>query len=123
EMLLVLLAFVSTVVVTGLMLCAVLAQLEAAREELRQSAREQALAESVQRLGLMVESVVDYAIFMLDAGGRIATWNAGAERIKGYGAAEIIGHHFSRFYPREDVEAGNTQPTLGIDAPQRDQRA
>jgi PAS domain S-box-containing protein len=53
---------------------------------------------------------------MLDAGGRIATWNAGAERIKGYGAAEIIGHHFSRFYPREDVEAGKPERALGIAA-------
>ena len=116
EMLLVLLAFVSTVVVTGLMLCAVLAQLEAAREELEQSVRERTLAESERRLGLMVESVVDYAIFMLDAGGHVATWNAGAQRIKGYSAAEITGLHFSRFYPREDVEAGKPERALGIAA-------
>ena len=54
---------------------------------------------------LMVENVKDYAIFMLDVGGRVATWNAGAERIKGYSAKEIIGQHFSRFYPPEDVQA------------------
>lgn len=51
----------------------------------------------------LVESVVDYAIFMLDADGCVATWNEGAERIKGYTAAEIIGRHFSVFYPRSDV--------------------
>ena len=57
----------------------------------------------------MVESVVDYAIFMLDAGGRIATWNAGAERIKGYGAEEIIGQHFSRFYPPRGRRGGKAR--------------
>ena len=116
EMLLLLLAFVSTVVITGLMLCAVLAQLDAARDELERSVRERTLAESERRLGLMVESVVDYAIFMLDANGRVATWNAGAERIKGYSAAEITGEHFSRFYPREDVDAGKPGRALAIAA-------
>ena len=47
---------------------------------------------------LLVQSVVDYAIYMLSPEGRVATWNAGAERIKGYSAAEIIGEHFSRFF-------------------------
>jgi len=51
---------------------------------------------------LLVEAVKDYAIFMLDANGRIISWNAGAERIKGYLADEIIGQHFSRFYTEED---------------------
>ncbi len=46
----------------------------------------------------LVQSVVDYAIFMLDTEGRIQSWNTGAERIKGYTAGEIIGEHFSRFY-------------------------
>jgi PAS domain S-box-containing protein len=50
---------------------------------------------------LIVESIRDYAIFMLDAHGRVATWNIGAERIKGYAAHEIIGRHFSTFYPPE----------------------
>ena len=57
-------------------------------------------------LRLFVESVGDYAIFMLDPEGRVATWNRGAERINGYTAAEIVGQHFSRFYPAEDVAAG-----------------
>lgn len=50
---------------------------------------------------LLVESVNDYAIFLLDPDGRVATWNKGAERIKGYRAEDIIGEHFSRFYPQE----------------------
>lgn len=54
---------------------------------------------------LLVESVKDYAIFLLDPDGKVATWNQGAERIKGYKADEIIGHHFSRFYPREARES------------------
>src|SRR3954471_19337149 len=54
------------------------------------------------QLRLLVEAVVDYAIFMLDTSGRVLTWNAGAERIKGYAPAEIIGQHFSRFYTDED---------------------
>jgi PAS domain-containing protein len=49
----------------------------------------------------MVEAVRDYAIFLLDPAGYIATWNAGAERLKGYSADEIIGQHFSVFYPKE----------------------
>jgi PAS fold len=49
-----------------------------------------------------VEAVQDYAIFMLDPQGCVRTWNVGAERIKGYSAAEIIGKHFSCFYSRED---------------------
>jgi PAS domain S-box-containing protein len=57
---------------------------------------------------LLVSSVRDYAIFALDASGHIISWNAGAERIKGYTAEEIIGRHFSVFYPPEDVAAGKT---------------
>jgi PAS domain S-box-containing protein len=67
---------------------------------------EEALRRSEERFRLLVEGVADYAIFMLDANGRIATWNVGAERIKGYTAADIIGRHFSIFYPREARESG-----------------
>jgi PAS domain S-box-containing protein len=63
---------------------------------------------------LFVESVGDYAIFMLDPDGRIASWNAGAERTKGYKAAEIIGQHFSTFYPKEDVRSGKPQRLLAL---------
>lgn len=75
---------------------------------------EKALRESEQRFRLLVEAVQDYAIFMLDPRGRIASWNVGAERIKGYKASEIIGEHFSRFYPREDVQAGKPARELDI---------
>jgi PAS domain S-box-containing protein len=67
---------------------------------------EEKLRLSEERFRLMVEGVKDYAIFMLDPEGRVVTWNAGAERTKGYRADEIIGRHFSQFYPREAVERG-----------------
>ena len=66
------------------------------------------------RFRLLVEAVRDYAIFMLDPEGRILTWNAGAERIKGYRADEVIGKHFSIFYPPEDIEASKTEKELEI---------
>jgi PAS domain S-box-containing protein len=71
-------------------------------------------SETEDRFRLLVESVKDYAIFILDTGGHVATWNLGAERIKGYKADEIIGKHFSIFYPPEDVAAGKTQRELEI---------
>lgn len=61
---------------------------------------------------LLVESVKDYAIFMLDPTGHVASWNAGAAKIKGYTAEEVIGKHFSMFFPREDVESGKPQRLL-----------
>jgi PAS domain S-box-containing protein len=60
---------------------------------------------SDQLFRVLVEGVIDYAIFLLDTDGRVTTWNAGAERIKGYKANEIIGSHFSRFYTEEDWAA------------------
>src|SRR4051812_23999384 len=61
---------------------------------------------------LLVESVTDYAIFALDAAGNIATWNKGAERLKGYSASEVIGSHFSIFYSEDDRIAGKPQHEL-----------
>ena len=58
---------------------------------------------------LLVEAVQDYAIFMLDPAGHICTWNLGAQRIKQYAAREIIGKHFSIFYPDEDKRNGKPQ--------------
>jgi len=65
---------------------------------------------------LLVESVQDYAIFMLDRHGNVSTWNIGARRIKGYEPEEIIGRHFSCFYPEADVAAGKPQRELEIAA-------
>jgi PAS domain S-box-containing protein len=61
---------------------------------------------------LMVESVTDYGIVMLDPAGLVVSWNSGAERIKGYSAAEIVGRHFSCFYSRQDIEHGVPQRDL-----------
>jgi phosphoserine phosphatase RsbU/P len=83
-------------------------QLEAVLRETLQKravitgAMEERSAQDAERFRLLVESVEDYAIFMLDAQGRVASWNVGAERIKGYRAEEIIGQHFSRFYAPDD---------------------
>ena len=76
------------------------------------------LAETIRHGGriyqTMVESVRDYAIFVLDPAGYIATWNVGAQRLKGYTADEIIGQHFSVFYPQETIASGHPQRELEI---------
>ena len=77
---------------------------------------ETALRRSEERFRLLVEGASDYAIFMLDPEGRVATWNSGAERIKGYRAEEILGQHFSKFYPQESVERGKPQHELEVAA-------
>lgn len=64
------------------------------------------------RYQLLIEAVQDYAIFMLDAAGCVQTWNPGAERIKGFTPAEIIGRHFSVFYTQEDIELGKPEQLL-----------
>ena len=71
------------------------------------------LQESERNFTLLVGSVTDYAIYMLDPTGQVVSWNAGAERIKGYPADEIIGQHFSRFYAPEDAERG--LPARGLE--------
>lgn len=63
---------------------------------------------------LLVQGVRDYGIFMLDPGGHVVSWNTGAERIKGWAAEEIIGRHFSTFYPPEDVRAGKPEWELRV---------
>ena len=65
---------------------------------------------------LLVESVIDYAIFLLDPSGVIMSWNAGAERIKGYTAGEIIGKHFSIFYPQAEIDRGKPDHELKVAA-------
>ncbi len=75
-------------------------------------AAEERIRESEERFRLLVQSVEDYAIFMLDPTGRVTTWNAGAERIHGYTAEEITGQHFSVFYTAEDLAAGKPAKEL-----------
>ena len=72
------------------------------------------LRASEESFRLLVESVRDYAIFMLDAEGHVVTWNAGAERTKGYTASEILGRHFEVFYPDADRKRGHPQDELAI---------
>lgn len=79
-----------------------------------QRAAEEELRRSEEQFRLLVESVGDYAIFMLDPGGHIASWNLGAERAKGYKADEVLGRHFSIFYPAEAVERGHPEYELEV---------
>jgi PAS domain S-box-containing protein len=92
------------------------------RVDERTAQLEEALAQvrkqSEEPFRLFVSNVKDYALLMLDPDGRVATWNAGAERIKGYRAEEIVGQHFSRFYTPEDIERGKPARELEITAEQ-----
>jgi PAS domain S-box-containing protein len=131
--LLILVAYTSTLVLTGLVLSAVIGERERAiaalrrgnelleqrieertlelavsnqtlRAELAEHSRQQEiLRQSEERFRLLVDGVKDYAIFMLDNDGNVVSWNSGAESIKGYKASDIIGRHFSTFYPAEDL--------------------
>jgi PAS domain S-box-containing protein len=78
------------------------------------------LQESERSFGLLVRSITDYAMYMLDRNGYVVSWNAGAERIKGYDANEIIGAHFSCFYTEEDRKAN--LPLAALQAAARDRR-
>ena len=91
------------------------ADLQQLNQTLEQRAEERArqlatsltkLEDTERRFQLLVEGVTDYAIYMLDPAGHVINWNPGAERIKGYSREEIIGRHFSTFYPPEELQAG-----------------
>jgi PAS domain S-box-containing protein len=73
---------------------------------------EQILRDSEERFRLLVQGVQEYAIFQLDPMGHVVSWNAGAERLKGYGSEEVIGKHFSVFYPQEDQMNDKAQGLL-----------
>jgi PAS domain S-box-containing protein len=101
----------------GLLISSLVAALRFARKRAEQSALEtrahqERLRESEERFRLMVEGVKDYAFFMLDPGGRVTTWNEGAERVEGYRAEEILGRHFSTFYTDEEVAGGRSEEVL-----------
>jgi PAS domain S-box-containing protein len=73
-----------------------------------------ALRESEERYRMLLDGVQTYAIFMMDAQGNVLSWNAGAERTKGYTSAQIIGHNFSCFFPPEDIKRGRPEEVLRI---------
>ena len=84
------------------------------RDRTERKNAQDSLSRSQEQFRLLVQSVTDYAIFMLDAEGRITNWNLGAQRIKGYRFDEIRGEHFSRFYTEEDRKNGEPQRALEI---------
>ena len=77
---------------------------------------EEGLRQSEEHFAKLVAGVRDYAVFLLDPQGNIRTWNAGAERLKGYTAEEIVGQHFSRFYPQEAIDRGWPAHELSVAA-------
>ena len=70
---------------------------------------EAALRDSEEKYRMLLDGIEDHAIFMMDPRGQVVSWNAGAERIKGYTAQEIVGHNFSCFFPPEDIKQGRPQ--------------
>jgi PAS domain S-box-containing protein len=90
------------------------------RDLTERRAAEDALRQTQEQFRLLVQGVTDYALYMLDATGQVSSWNAGAERIKGYAPDEVIGQHFSRFYTEEDRAAG--LPARGLATAAREGR-
>jgi PAS domain S-box-containing protein len=86
------------------------------RNAIERARTEEELRQSEERFRLLVQGVRDYAIFMLDTGGRVESWNEAAAHIKGYQTSEIVGEHFSIFYTDEDVERGRPEEQLRIAA-------
>jgi PAS domain S-box-containing protein len=92
------------------------AEMHLAQMEGKRRLMEEALRESQEQYRMLLDGVEDHAIFMMDPKGQIVSWNAGAERIKGYRADEIIGQNFSRFFSPEDIERGRPEEILRITA-------
>ena len=121
ESFLFLLMFMLSVAMPSLVLAADVAQRRETEHRLRESRNEldrqiatgiAELAQKEQQFRLLVQSVTDYAIYMLDPQGNVQSWNAGAEKIHGYSASEIIGKNFERFYPAEERRNGAPQAAL-----------
>jgi PAS domain S-box-containing protein len=87
-----------------------------AQMEGRRRVVEEALRQSEEQYRMLLVGIQDYAIFMMDPRGQIVSWNAGAERIKGYRADQIIGRNFSCFFPPEDIERGRPEEVLRMTA-------
>src|SRR6202040_1184843 len=77
---------------------------------------EDAFRNSEEKYRMLLDGIEDYAIFMIDPQGQILSWNAGAERIKGYKAEEIIGRNFSCFFPQQDIDRGRPEEVLRLTA-------
>jgi diguanylate cyclase (GGDEF)-like protein/PAS domain S-box-containing protein len=86
------------------------------REKSARGRAERALGDSEEKYRMLLDGVQDYAIFMLDPLGQVVSWNAGAERIKGYTAEQIIGQNFSCFFSPEDIKRGKPEEVLRITA-------
>jgi diguanylate cyclase (GGDEF)-like protein/PAS domain S-box-containing protein len=98
------------------LLISVTAGWSAQRESASRGLAERALRDSEEKYRMLLDGVQDYAIFMLDPQGGVMSWNAGAQRIKGYTAEQIIGHNFSCFFPRKDIERGRPEEVLRMTA-------
>src|ERR1700730_9545925 len=98
-------------IVVGLLI-AVAAGWSVQRENSRRGLAEEEFRVSAEKFKLLLDGVQDYAIFMLDPQGQVASWNAGAERIKGYRAKEILGQNYSCFFTQEDIERGRPDEIL-----------
>jgi len=110
-----------TILLIGILISFLQESLHRTKRRLEQSAQElreanALLNETNDSFRMLVQNVRDHGIFMLDPEGRVASWNTGAERVKGYTADEIIGKHFSIFYESEDIEAGKTDMELKVAA-------
>jgi len=108
-----------TILIVGTLLGVLIAGIaarSAVRDSIKRSMAEEALQQSEEKYRMLLDGVHDYAIFMLDPLGTVASWSASAEHIKGYAAAEIIGHNFSRFFIPEDIKRGWPEAVLQIAA-------
>jgi PAS domain S-box-containing protein len=113
------LAQTKTVLILGTflgLLVAVAAGWSVQRDSSRRGLAEEALRDSEERYRMLLHEIQDYAIFLVDPRGMVLSWNAGAERIKGYKADEIIGHNFSCFFPSEDIKRGRPEEILRMTA-------